>query len=129
MHADGYEVVRREKKEDERGTLVELVRDAPAGAQVYCFTIRPGRSRGGHWHERKEEWFACIQGQATLLLESQRGTGGRAELNLSSDVADVVHVGAGTRHTFFSADGATVIACISESFDPADPDTWFPSAG
>lgn len=123
----GYDVIRRERKEDERGALVELVRDTPAGAQVYCFTILPGRSRGGHWHQRKEEWFACVQGGATLVLEEDRGKGARVELSLSGDVPEVVRVGPGTRHTFTSAGGATVVACISESFNAADPDTFYPT--
>ena len=124
----GYEVLPRERKADDRGVLIELVRDAPAGAQVYCFTIRPGRSRGGHWHLRKQEWFACVHGAATLVLEPDQGAGGRVELALSADVPEVLRVGPGVRHTFTSAGGALIVACISESFDPADPDTYFPPA-
>lgn len=122
----GYEVLRRERREDERGALVELVRDVPGGAQVYCFTIRPGQSRGGHWHERKVEWFACLDGATTLLLEPDRGAGKRVELNLNAETPEVVRVDPGVRHTFTSAGGATIVACISESFDPADPDTFLP---
>ena len=122
----GYEVLPRERREDQRGTLVELVRDVPGGAQVYCFTIRPGQSRGGHWHTRKTEWFACLQGATTLVLETDQGRGTKVELRLSESEPNVVRVGAGVRHTFNSPDGALVVACISESFNPADPDTFFP---
>lgn len=122
----GYEVLARERKEDQRGTLVELVRDIPGGAQMYCFTIRPGQTRGGHWHRRKREWFACLQGSATLVLETDWGRGERVDIALSEQAAQVVRVDPNVRHTFTSSDGGMIVACISESFDPADPDTYFP---
>jgi UDP-2-acetamido-2,6-beta-L-arabino-hexul-4-ose reductase len=111
---------------DPRGALVEIVRDLPPGAQVYVFTLAPGAIRGGHWHNRKREWFACVSGRATLVLEPESGRGERVALVLD-DASRVVRVEPGTKHTFTSDTGATVLACISESFDPDDPDTFFTS--
>lgn len=122
--SQGFTVSSLARKADARGVLVELVRDLPAGAQVYLFTIAPGQTRGGHWHARKAEWFTCIAGHATLML--QTGVDTPFEIPLTGDFTSVVHVQPGTRHTFTSQNGATVLACISESFDPNDPDTHFP---
>jgi oxalate decarboxylase/phosphoglucose isomerase-like protein (cupin superfamily) len=120
----GYSILETDLKADARGQLAELVRDVPGGAQIYAFTINPGQRRGGHWHERKHEWFVCVRGEALLLLETNAGP--RTELRLPGDFSRVVHVEPGTRHTFSSVDGAMIVACISESFDPSDPDTFFP---
>jgi dTDP-4-dehydrorhamnose 3,5-epimerase-like enzyme len=124
--APGYEVLVPERKVDPRGTLVELVRDIPGGAQLYCFTIQPGQSRGGHWHRRKREWFSCLSGSSTLTLQGDAGRGERVEVLLSDERPTVVRVDPGVSHTFWSEEGALIVACISESFDPEDPDTFYP---
>jgi UDP-2-acetamido-2,6-beta-L-arabino-hexul-4-ose reductase len=122
---NGFDVIATQRRTDERGALAELVRHIPAGAQLYVFTIEPGQSRGGHWHRRKREWFACVAGEATLVLEPAGGSISEKVL-LRGDFSRVVHVRPETRHTFSSLRGATIVACISETFDPADPDTYFP---
>lgn len=122
----GFAVTATVRKSDPRGTLAELIRDLPYGGQLYIFTISSGQSRGGHWHKRKTEWFTCIAGHATLVLEADEGTAAPVEIALPGDFSSVVHVQPGTRHTFTSQEGATIVACISESFDATDPDTFFP---
>jgi UDP-2-acetamido-2,6-beta-L-arabino-hexul-4-ose reductase len=124
---NGFDVIATERRVDARGALAELVRDIPGGAQLYVFTIEPGQTRGGHWHGRKHEWFACVAGEALLVLEHV-GNAASEEVLLDGNFSRVVHVRPQTRHMFSSPRGATIVACISESFDPTDPDTFFPPA-
>ena len=69
----GFEKLTRERKQDARGSLFEFLRNVPGGAQIYVFTIEPGQIRGNHWHNRKCEWFACVNGSATLVLRADQG--------------------------------------------------------
>ena len=120
-----YEVTKLDPKADARGVLAEIVSGLPARAQVYVFTIRPGYTRGHHWHERKTEWFVCVKGEAHIVLELDKGRGERAEFRLTDDLLERVQVNPGVKHTFSSSSGATILACVSESFDPGDPDTYY----
>jgi UDP-2-acetamido-2,6-beta-L-arabino-hexul-4-ose reductase len=52
---------------DARGRLVELVK-ADTGGQTFISTTRPGVTRGQHYHRRKLERFAVVEGEATISL-------------------------------------------------------------
>jgi len=113
-------------KTDVRGSLFEVVRGIPEGAQTYVFSINGGHSRGGHWHRRKIEWFTCVGGECQLLLNGDEGKAPTEKVHLMAGAPVSVKVFPGTKHTFFSEDNvATILACISESFDESDPDTFF----
>ena len=55
------------KNTDKRGAFVEIVRAGSAGQFSYSTTI-PGITRGDHYHSRKIERFAVINGKASIKL-------------------------------------------------------------
>jgi UDP-2-acetamido-2,6-beta-L-arabino-hexul-4-ose reductase len=112
-------------REDERGKLFECVRDIPEGAQAYVFTVNRDQERGKHWHRRKTEWFICLSGSCTLMLEGSEGKDPAENVAMHHATPTCVKVLPGTKHTFRSPYGATILAVISESFDSGDPDTFY----
>jgi dTDP-4-dehydrorhamnose 3,5-epimerase-like enzyme len=116
-----------EKKEDERGWLIELFKgsllDDKIKGQVYSFSINPGAKRGNHYHKRKTEWFSILEGRCKLILEQD---GEEEEIILESENPLLVKVLPNVRHTFENEneEKAIVIAYIDEEFNPNDPDTF-----
>ena len=56
-----------ELKNDARGSLFEMLKHHSAG-QFFASTTKPGAVRGNHYHTRKFERFAVIQGKAEIAL-------------------------------------------------------------
>ena len=53
---------------DQRGRLVETVRNHGAGGQTFVSTTVPGITRGEHYHLRKIERFVVLEGEAVIEL-------------------------------------------------------------
>ncbi|UBM57644.1 NAD-dependent epimerase/dehydratase family protein [Marinilongibacter aquaticus] len=112
------------KNEDNRGVFVELVR-LGVGGQVSFSTTKEGVIRGNHFHTRKIERFAVIQGKAQIKLrkiDEQK----LYSFDLDGDNPAFVdmpiwythslkNIGEGDLYTIF---------WINEAFDPNDPDTF-----
>lgn len=58
---------------DERGCLLEIVKEQTGGQAFYSFT-KPGKTRGNHYHRRKIERFFVIKGIASLKLRKVGST-------------------------------------------------------
>src|SRR3989338_4764882 len=56
-----------ELKSDERGSLFEMLKHH-SGGQFFVSTTKPGMVRGNHYHTRKFERFAVIQGDAEISM-------------------------------------------------------------
>lgn len=125
---EGVEVRPLQVHVDPRGRLAELLRPEHVGAapfgQVYCFTLEPGAVRGNHYHDRKTEWFACVWGEAELLLEDVDG-GAQGLIGFGDSAPAVVRVPRRVGHALRNVTDspALVVAYVDESFDPGDPDT------
>ena len=121
-------LVEREAHADERGMLFELLRfkdeQVPAEGYIYTFSIAPGKRRGDHYHERKHEWFACVAGEVTVLVEEKDGT--KHRFTLRGDAPAILYNAPHTAHTLLNeTDAPAQVVCYgSKPFDPADPDTF-----
>lgn len=113
--------------EDQRGHLIELVKDArahaPRGRQVFLTTAHPGFVKGNHVHRRKTEWFIVLSGRMRMRLRS-----GSESEDLIVDAAHptVVEVFPGTAHALRNegAEELLVLVYADEMFDQSDPDTY-----
>lgn len=120
---------------DGRGWLVELFNPlwewhpAPL-AHAYAFTVRPGVIKGWGRHERTEDRYAVLFGEAMLVLHDARDGssthGLTAEIPLSEFHRRLVSIPAGVWHA---------VACVgerdfvginfkTEPFDHTDPDKY-----
>jgi len=124
---DRVEVVEGRIREDDRGRLhvvleaSKLPPGTPFGELYLVFSERPGDRRGDHRHAAAEEWFAVVEGAATLELQDP-GTGERREIVLSASVAETVRVPAGLAHCLVNRGPGRLIAVAwsTEEYDPAD---------
>ncbi|MUK87454.1 NAD-dependent epimerase/dehydratase family protein [Ornithinibacillus sp. L9] len=111
--------------EDERGSLVELIKSHQAG-QIFMSTSRKGVIRGNHYHHTKVEKFCVIKGKASIKLR-----------NIDSDdvityiVSDqniqVVDIPPGYTHSIenITYDEIIVLFWANELFNPDNPDTYY----
>jgi UDP-2-acetamido-2,6-beta-L-arabino-hexul-4-ose reductase len=124
----GIQIIKLDRKGDHRGWLMELFRqenmtnEGDSFGQVYIVLTNPEVVRGNHYHDRKVEWFSAVGGEPWLILEDIE-TKERTEIDMH-DTA--VRIPAKVAHAFLNKgnEPTLLIAYISESFNPDDPDTF-----
>jgi len=113
------------KHTDNRGSFVETVKTS-VGGQFSFSTTHPGITRGEHFHTRKIERFAVIQGKAIIELR-KIGTTEVLHFELDGEIPTFVDMPVWYTHniTNVGSDDLLTLFWINEFFDPADPDTFF----
>ena len=126
----GVELRDLERYEDDRGWLVEFLRrphvEDVAGAfgQMYMTVAYPGKTKGGHWHRLKTEWFCVVQGRCRARLRCVE-SGQSTEVILQAERPCVMKVEPGVAHLFENAgEGEMALLIYSDKlFDPEAPDS------
>ena len=97
--------------------------DVPEAGYIYTFTINPGARRGDHYHEQKREWFTCVAGRVTILLETPEGK--KERIILDAEHPRIVYNAPGVAHAFLNetATPAVMVAYGFPRHDPSNPDT------
>lgn len=113
-----------EKKEDERGYLVEAFK-VPGVGQVFYSVSKPGVTRGNHYHNRKIEYFCVIDGEGLIRLRN-RADGEIKEYRVSGSQPQVVAMTVNWTHNIknIGSNEMKLLVWVNEVFDPADPDTF-----
>lgn len=110
---------------DARGAFVEVIRHGISGQTSYSTTV-PDITRGNHFHKRKIERFAVIQGKALIQL---RRIGTTEILNFELDGTKPSFVDMPVLYTHniknIGEEELLTVFWINEPFDPKDPDTYF----
>ena len=113
---------------DARGRLFEILRfvddGIPAKGQMYTFSVNPGVRRGDHYHLAKREWFTCVHGRITVLLDDLHG---RTEVvELDADRPAIVYAGPGTTHALVNrtAEAAVIVSYGSQQHQHDTSDTY-----
>ena len=113
---------------DPRWRLFEILRfvddEVPANGQVYTFSVNPGMRRGDHYHLTKREWFTCVHGRVTVLLDDLHGR--TAVVELDADRPGIVYAGPGTTHALVNqaAEPAVIVSYGSQQHEHDAPDTY-----
>ena len=112
-------------KSDGRGTFVETIK-AACGGQFSFSTTKPGVTRGNHFHTRKAERFAVIQGKAIIRLR-KIGTNEIIEYRVKGDQPAFVDMPVWYTHNITNVGDKDLYTLfwINEFFDPKDPDTYY----
>ena len=110
---------------DPRGTFVEIIRMGIGGQSSYSTTV-PGITRGNHYHTRKIERFAVIQGKALIQLRKM-DTSEVLDFFLDGKEPSYVDMPIWYTHNIKNIGNEELITMfwINEPYDPADPDTHF----
>ena len=113
------------KHEDSRGSFVELIR-LGIGGQISFSTTFAGVTRGNHFHTRKIERFAVINGQALIQL---RRIGSNEVLDFYLNGKDPSYVDMPIWYTHniknVGNDVLYTMFWINETYNDQDSDTYF----
>jgi len=117
-----------DKKVDDRGFVVEILRSEQVNAafgQIFISTVKPGKVKGNHYHKRKREWYSVVSGKVTVHFVDVK-TGEKKKVVLDSKNPALLTINPGISHAITNEgkEEAIIIAYISESFNPEDPDTF-----
>jgi UDP-2-acetamido-2,6-beta-L-arabino-hexul-4-ose reductase len=109
---------------DHRGSFVETVK-LNSGGQVSFSTTMPGITRGNHFHTRKVERFAVLQGKGLIQIR-RIGTEKILEFELSGEQPSFVDMPVWFTHSIKNTGTETLITIfwINEIYNPDDPDTF-----
>ncbi|WP_099370304.1 NAD-dependent epimerase/dehydratase family protein [Sphingobacterium sp. 1.A.5] len=110
---------------DPRGTFVEIIRMGIGGQSSYSTTV-PGITRGNHYHTRKIERFAVIQGKALIQLRKM-DSDEVLDFYLDGNEPSYVDMPIWYTHNIKNIGEEELITMfwINEPYDPSDPDTYF----
>ena len=115
-----------EKKQDDRGFLVEVSPLLKGRAKhFFLATLKPGKSRGNHFHKRKTEWVIVTQGKVLVKL-IDINSGKISKINLTSEQGRVLEILPNfvVRIENHTDQQAAILAIFDEVFDLQDPDVW-----
>ena len=119
------EVQSRVIHEDKRGLFVEMFKgiemENPVLGQVSIMRANAGEVRGGHFHKRKTEWFALVDGKGKLVVEDVE-TGERESLDMGK--YEVVKIRAGLLHYVEAETDLIMLIYCDEPFFEEDSDTY-----
>ncbi len=129
---DGVKVKRLKVVPDERGRLMEILRNDDdifsAFGQVYISTTRPGVVKAWHKHERQDDNICCVHGMLKLVLydgrEESPSNGEIAQFFLGIHNPILVHVPRGVWHGWkcVGAEEAIAVNTPTEPYDRKRPD-------
>ncbi len=117
--------VKYKKNADPRGVYVEAMKFCSGGQAAFSTTV-PGITRGNHFHIRKVERFAVIQGKASIKLRKY-GSDEVIEYILDGSEPGYVDMPIWFTHNITNIGEGELLTMfwINEFYDPADPDTYF----
>jgi UDP-2-acetamido-2,6-beta-L-arabino-hexul-4-ose reductase len=110
---------------DQRGSFVEIIK-LQSGGQISFSTTVPGVTRGNHFHTRKAERFAVINGKARIEIR-RIGTNQVLSFELNGAQPSFVDMPIWHTHNITNVGNEDLytIFWISEHYDTNDPDTFF----
>lgn len=89
--------------------------------EIYFTSAVPGHTKGGHYHNRANEWFTLVTGKAILILEDII-TKERMEIRLDSTCPQTVFIPPMVAHSVHNISDNDFILCAYTDlkYDPAD---------
>jgi UDP-2-acetamido-2,6-beta-L-arabino-hexul-4-ose reductase len=110
-------------KRDERGSFTEIIR-TPDRGQFSVNVIKPGVTKGDHWHDTKNEKFVVVSGEGVIRFRNV-GESAVIEYAVSGEEIQVVDIPPGYTHSVENTgdDDMVVFMWSNECFDPQNPDT------
>jgi UDP-2-acetamido-2,6-beta-L-arabino-hexul-4-ose reductase len=110
---------------DERGDLVEAVKEKTGGQVFYSFT-KPGKTRGNHYHRRKIERFFVVKGVASIKLR-KIGSSQIVEYRLNGEKPSYVDIPVYYTHNITNIGETDLLTLFwtNELFKKEDPDTYY----
>lgn len=119
-------IIERKKIEDSRGWFLKVINGLEENlpgytGEVYLTNATPGEAKGGHYHEKANEWFTLITGECELKMVDLV-TGEKQTLYLSSKKSETIYIPNHIAHIFInnSSDDFILLAYSDQLFVPED---------
>jgi len=112
--------------ENESGSYQELAHKSDVVfGQLSILNIKPGFTRGGHYHTRKKEWFCCIHGSCVIKMINIK-TGETMDVKLTGEKRQFIKIEPWVNHHIKNTgkDDCELLIIISEEYDKDNPDTF-----
>lgn len=112
-------------KSDARGSFTEFIR-SPGCGQFSVNIIKPGVTKGRHWHSTKTEKFMVVSGSGAVRLTNLNG-GEISEFQLTADTLKALEIPPGYIHSITNTGETNMVTLIwaNEAFDESHPDTYY----
>ena len=112
--------------QNDTGSFQELAHasDDIEFGQLSLLTIAPRRTRGGHYHTYKKEWFCCLHGRCYIVATDVR-TREQRSIVLSDDNREFVIVNPYESHIVLNPHDqeCELLIICNEEYDPENADT------
>lgn len=118
---------------DNRGNFTELIRTLDHG-QISINVVKPGNTRGEHWHNSKWEIFIVVAGHGLIQerrigIDPETGKGYPViEFEVTGEQIRAIQMLPGYTHNIINlskTDNLVTVMWANESFDPKHPDTFY----
>jgi dTDP-4-dehydrorhamnose 3,5-epimerase-like enzyme len=121
-----YKIIKRNRILDSRGWFLKVLDGNEEYlkkeiGEFYITVAYPNKFKGGHYHEKANEWFTLISGSCILELYDNKFEK-REQINLSSNDSCTVFVPSKICHRFIntSEEDFILLAYSDQKFDPKD---------
>ena len=110
---------------DNRGSFTEFIR-TPERGQVSVNIMKPGITKGNHWHHSKNEKFLTVSGNGVIRLRKV-GSDEVIEYYTNGEKLEVVDIPVGYTHSIENKGNVDMVTIMwaNECFDPENPDTYY----
>ncbi|MPM42544.1 UDP-2-acetamido-2,6-beta-L-arabino-hexul-4-ose reductase [bioreactor metagenome] len=110
---------------DTRGSFTEIIRTMDRG-QFSVNIIKPGITKGNHWHHTKNEKFLVVSGEG-LIRFRKIDTEEIIDYYVSGEKMEVVDIPPGYTHNIINSGDNDLVAFMwaNEAFNLKKPDTYF----
>lgn len=113
------------KHEDERGSFTEIIKTCSAG-QFSVNIVKPGITKGNHWHNTKNEKFLVVKGDALIKFRLPYSND-VIEYKVNGNEMKVVDIPCGYTHNIknIGLDDMVFFIWCNECYDVNNPDVFF----
>ena len=111
--------------QDDTGSFQELAHASGVEfGQLSLLTVAPRRTKGGHYHTHKKEWFCCIHGRCYIAVINVK-TGKPRSITLDENSKKFVLVNSYESHIVLNPSDieCELLVICNEEYDPDNPDT------
>lgn len=110
---------------DNRGSFTEIIK-TPDRGQFSINIIKPGITKGNHWHNTKNEKFIVVSGTGIIRLRSVYSDE-VIEFHVSGEKIEVVDIPSGYTHNIENLGDVDMVTLMwaNEVFTPEKPDTYY----
>lgn len=110
---------------DNRGSFTEFIK-TPDRGQVSVNILKPGITKGNHWHHTKNEKFLVVSGKGVIRFR-RIDSNEVIEYFVSSEKLEVLDIPTGYTHNIENLGDSDMVTImwVNELFDPNKTDTFF----